>query len=156
MTLETIAPPLPETQKPAEGQKHTPPANMITVDRVTAEKFMLAIEECVGDIEEQRELVDRLIASKNTDLELFQSDTIKKFNGLCVPSRTAPSAENCSSWQSLYGDVDSLYRSFCLNDSRLSMISAAVMQCSRVVLWAVLAPDVRPVCHLTTIPRICR
>ena len=82
MTLETIAPPLPETQKPAEGQKHTPPANMITVDRVTAEKFMLAIEECVGDIEEQRELVDRLIASKNTELELFQSDTIKKFNAL--------------------------------------------------------------------------
>lgn len=82
MALETITPPLSETQKPAERQKPTPSSNMITVDRVTAEKFMLAIEECVGDIEEQRELVDRLIASKSTELELFQSDTIKKFNAL--------------------------------------------------------------------------
>lgn len=57
-------------------------SNMVTIERATAEKFMLAIEECVGDIQEQRELVDRLIESKGAELEHFQSDTIKKFNAL--------------------------------------------------------------------------
>ena len=65
-----------------EEQKRKNAPNMVTIDRSAAERFMLAIEECVGDIQEQRELVDRLIESKSTELEHFQSDTIKKFNAL--------------------------------------------------------------------------
>lgn len=57
-------------------------SSLITIDKAEAERFMLAIEECVGDIEEQKELVDKLIESKGTELEHFQSDTIKKFNAL--------------------------------------------------------------------------
>ena len=61
---------------------HGAGGKMITIAQAEAERFMLAIEECVGDIEEQKALVDRLIESKNGELEHFQSDTIKKFNAL--------------------------------------------------------------------------
>lgn len=57
-------------------------AKMITIDKVIAEKFMLAIEECVGDIEEQKNLVDKLLESKQNELDKFQSETITKFNAL--------------------------------------------------------------------------
>mgnify|MGYP002622259183 CR=1 FL=1 len=78
---------IPKKEDEAEIFKENPSAptansNMITINQVSAEKFMLAIEECVGDIQEQRELVNRLIENKNTELEHFQSDTIKKFNAL--------------------------------------------------------------------------
>ena len=95
MALETInSPKNTDIQNPTE-EKHLPhpmaqssplhspaTANMVTVDKTIVEKFMLAIEECVGDIEEQRELVDRLIESKSRELDVFQSETIKKFNAL--------------------------------------------------------------------------
>lgn len=73
-----------ETQESEEEKKASAvlAARMVTVEQTAAERFMIAIEECIGDIEEQKELVDRLIASKDAELEHFQSDTIKKFNAL--------------------------------------------------------------------------
>ena len=57
-------------------------SSLITISKIAAEKFMLAIEECVGDIEEQKALVDRLVQSKNEELQGFQSETIETFNAL--------------------------------------------------------------------------
>lgn len=69
---------IPELEKSENGNG----AKMITVDKSAAEKFMLAIEQCVGDIAEQKQLVDKLIESKNKELESFKSDTIVKFNAM--------------------------------------------------------------------------
>lgn len=65
-----------------QNQSEKPEPKMITIDRVKAENFMLAIEQCVGDIKEQRALVDLLLESKNKELQKFQDDTIIKFNAL--------------------------------------------------------------------------
>ena len=82
MAFTTITPAAaPKAQAP-DKENAAQATHLVTIDRASAEKFMLAIEECVGDIQEQRELVDRLIESKGTELEHFQSDTIKKFNAL--------------------------------------------------------------------------
>ncbi|MBQ8680337.1 MAG: hypothetical protein IJ530_11315 [Treponema sp.] len=62
-------------------------SSLITISKIAAEKFMLAIEECVGDIEEQKALVDRLVQSKNEELQGFQSETIEKFNALIDATR---------------------------------------------------------------------
>ncbi|MBQ9622556.1 MAG: hypothetical protein IJR39_04365 [Treponema sp.] len=74
--------PHPLAQSTPQRSGNTASTNMVTVDKTLVEKFMLAIEECVGDIEEQRELVDKLIESKNRELDVFQTETIKKFNAL--------------------------------------------------------------------------
>lgn len=63
----------PQTQKSPD---------MVTIDRTVAESFMIAIEECVGDIQEQKALVDKLISDRRQDLVAFQSETIRKFNDL--------------------------------------------------------------------------
>jgi gas vesicle protein len=63
----------PQTQKSPD---------MVTIDRTVAESFMIAIEECVGDIQEQKALVDKLINDRRQDLVAFQSETIRKFNDL--------------------------------------------------------------------------
>lgn len=54
--------------------------DMVTIDRKKAENFLIALEECVGDVEEQKNLVDNLIKTKNEELQRFQSETIEKFN----------------------------------------------------------------------------
>ena len=63
----------PQTQKSPD---------MVTIDRTVAESFMIAIEECVGDIQEQKAIVDKLINDKRQDLMAFQRETIQKFNAL--------------------------------------------------------------------------
>lgn len=63
----------PQTQKSPD---------MVTIDRTVAENFMIAIEECVGDIQEQKAIVDKLINDKRQDLMAFQRETIQKFNAL--------------------------------------------------------------------------
>lgn len=70
-----------QTEEKQELQKENN-ANMVTIDRTKAEQFLIAIEECVGDIEEQKSLVDNLIKSKNEELQGFQSETIEKFNAI--------------------------------------------------------------------------
>lgn len=70
-----------QTEEKQELQKENN-ANMVTIDRTKAEQFLIAIEECVGDIEEQKSLVDNLIKSKNEELQGFQSETIEKFNAM--------------------------------------------------------------------------
>ncbi len=69
---------IPELQKQDKENN----AKMITVDKSAVEKFMLAIEQCVGDISEQKQLVDKLIDMNNKELESFKSDTIVKFNAM--------------------------------------------------------------------------
>ena len=82
---------VPKEEIESEIFKETSPAtgnsSLITISKIAAEKFMLAIEECVGDIEEQKALVDRLVQSKNEELQGFQSETIEKFNTLIEATR---------------------------------------------------------------------
>ena len=100
MNLSVIQP----AEKPAEQnepipqQGGEPQPKMVTIDQTAAEKFMLAIEQCVGDIQEQRQLVDRLIENKNREFEVFQNETIKKFNALI--EATAGLKEKISSAES--------------------------------------------------------
>ncbi len=70
-----------EREEKQEQQKENP-ANMVTIDRTKAEQFLLILEESIGDIEEQKALVDSLIRSKNEELQSFQTETIEKFNSL--------------------------------------------------------------------------
>jgi len=70
--METITKQINNTQK----------QNMVTIERTKAENFLIVLEECIGDIEEQKNLIDKLIQSKNEELEGFQSQTISKFNAL--------------------------------------------------------------------------
>lgn len=82
--METITKQINNTQK----QNNIPetvkenPMNMVTIERTKAENFLIVLEECIGDIEEQKNLIDKLIQSKNEELEGFQSQTISKFNAL--------------------------------------------------------------------------
>lgn len=82
--METITKQINNTQK----QNNIPETvkensmNMVTVERTKAENFLIVLEECIGDIEEQKNLIDKLIQSKNEELEGFQSQTISKFNAL--------------------------------------------------------------------------
>ena len=82
---------VPKEEIESEIFKEPSPAtgnsSLITISKIAAEKFMLAIEECVGDIEEQKALVDRLVQSKNEELQGFQSETIEKFNTLIDATR---------------------------------------------------------------------
>ena len=82
---------VPKEEIESEIFKEPSPAtgnsSLITINKIAAEKFMLAIEECVGDIEEQKALVDRLVQSKNEELQGFQSETIEKFNTLIDATR---------------------------------------------------------------------
>lgn len=82
---------VPKEEIESEIFKEPSPAtgnsSLITINKIAAEKFMLAIEECVGDIEEQKALVDRLVQSKNKELQGFQSETIEKFNTLIDATR---------------------------------------------------------------------
>ena len=82
---------VPKEEIESEIFKEPSPAtgnsSLITISKISAEKFMLAIEECVGDIEEQKALVDRLVQSKNEELQGFQSETIEKFNTLIDATR---------------------------------------------------------------------
>ena len=82
---------VPKEEIESEIFKESSPAtgnsSLITISKIAAEKFMLAIEECVGDIEEQKALVDRLVQSKNEELQGFQSETIEKFNTLIDSTR---------------------------------------------------------------------
>lgn len=85
MALNTIGKTKTDEQSPTEEKQELQKennANMITIDRTKAEQFLIAIEECVGDIEEQKSLVDNLIKSKNEELQGFQSETIEKFNAI--------------------------------------------------------------------------
>ncbi len=63
-------------------EKEGTSVNMVTIERTKAENFLLVLEECIGDIEEQKNLVDTLIKTKNAELQGFQSETIEKFNAL--------------------------------------------------------------------------
>ncbi len=72
--------PQPMTQ--AASPKAETSGSMLTINKAEAENFLLAMQECVGDIEEQKVLVEKLIENKHDELEHFQSDTIKKFNML--------------------------------------------------------------------------
>lgn len=82
--METITKQINNTQK----QNNIPETvkensmNMVTIERTKAENFLIVLEECIGDIEEQKNLIDKLIQSKNEELEGFQSQTISKFNAL--------------------------------------------------------------------------
>ena len=82
--METITKQINNTQK----QNNIPETvkensmNMVTIERTKAENFLIILEECIGDIEEQKNLIDKLIQSKNEELEGFQSQTISKFNAL--------------------------------------------------------------------------
>lgn len=95
MALETINSQKNITENSSEEKNITPHtttqpgfpkqenfSSMITISKLEAENFLLAMEECVGDIEEQKQLVEKLIEAKQEELEHFQSDTIKKFNTL--------------------------------------------------------------------------
>lgn len=66
----------------AEKSEKEVSANMVTIDRTKAEKFLLVLEESIGDIEEQKALVDKLIEGKQQELQKFQTETIEKFNTL--------------------------------------------------------------------------
>jgi len=82
--------PMIQNQNIFSGQDRLPnqsQGGMITIHQATAERFMMAIEDCVGDIEEQKMLVESLIQSKQKELEGFQSETIAKFNDLIDVSR---------------------------------------------------------------------
>lgn len=70
-----------EIEEKQQFQKENP-VNMVTIDRAKAEQFLLILEESIGDIEEQKALVDSLINSKNEELQSFQTETIEKFNSL--------------------------------------------------------------------------
>ena len=70
-----------EIEDKQQFQKENP-VNMVTIDRAKAEQFLLILEESIGDIEEQKALVDSLINSKNEELQSFQTETIEKFNSL--------------------------------------------------------------------------
>ena len=82
--METITKQINNTQKqnniPETAKENS--MNMVTIERTKAENFLIVLEECIGDIEEQKNLIDKLIQSKNEELEGFQSQTISKFNAL--------------------------------------------------------------------------
>lgn len=87
--LNTIGKPKTETiteEKKEEivtaQQKDNSASSMVTIDRKKAEDFLLILEECVGDVQEQKTLVDNLINNKNRELQSFQTETIDKFNSL--------------------------------------------------------------------------
>jgi len=61
--------------------------NMITVDRRKAENFLMVLEECIGDIQEQKTLVDTLVNNKDIELQSFKTETIQKFNNLIEATR---------------------------------------------------------------------
>lgn len=78
MSIDTIKRQSRLTEESAETNN----SNMVTIDRIKAENFLLILENCIGDIEEQRNLVDELVADKNAEMQKFQSETIIKFNEL--------------------------------------------------------------------------
>lgn len=57
-------------------------ANMVTIDRTKAENFLMILAESTKDIEELREVTDKLIADKRFALDSFQNTTLEKFNAL--------------------------------------------------------------------------
>lgn len=77
---------LDEAEEPKTVMPPSPnPPDMVTINRSEAENFIIALENCVGDIQEQKELVDKLLEErKNRQQELgrFQTETIQKFNAL--------------------------------------------------------------------------
>ena len=73
---------IPENAEPKEN-----PANMITIDRTKAENFLIVLAESTKDIEELRELTDKLISDKKFALDNFQNITLEKFNALIDSTR---------------------------------------------------------------------
>ena len=71
-----------EEKKEEVTEQKENPANMITIDRTKAENFLMILTECTKDIEELREITDKLIADKRFALDSFQNTTLEKFNAL--------------------------------------------------------------------------
>jgi len=64
-----------------DNQKKREP-NMVTIDRTKAENFLLAMAECLENVQLQKEMVDKLVEVQQGGLENFKKDTITKFNAI--------------------------------------------------------------------------
>lgn len=57
-------------------------AKMVTIPQAESEKFLIALAETLDDVQDLKEIANSLITSKNSELEHFRDDTIRKFNAL--------------------------------------------------------------------------
>ncbi|MCR5252578.1 MAG: hypothetical protein K6C98_02560 [Treponema sp.] len=87
-------------EKVQEQHKDVP--NMITIDRTKAEDFLLILEECIGDVQEQKNLVDKLIDNKKFEFKTFQDETIKKFNNLISTTQSLSEKLNATESYEVY------------------------------------------------------
>ena len=70
-----------EDTEDVQNQKTREP-NMVTIDRTKAENFLIAIAECLENVQAQKEIVDKLVEVQQGGLENFKKDTITKFNAI--------------------------------------------------------------------------
>lgn len=70
-----------ENAEDNQNQKTKEP-NMVTIDRTKAENFLIALAECLENVQTQKEMVDKLVEVQQGGLENFKKDTITKFNAI--------------------------------------------------------------------------
>ena len=70
-----------ENAEDNQNQKKKEP-NMVTIDRTKAEDFLIALAECLENVQTQKEMVDKLVEVQQGGLENFKKDTITKFNAI--------------------------------------------------------------------------
>ena len=70
-----------ENAEENQNQKTKEP-NMVTIDRTKAENFLIALAECLENVQTQKEMVDKLVEVQQGGLENFKKDTITKFNAI--------------------------------------------------------------------------